>query len=210
MVFQLTDELIFPDPSYANTNGLLAIGGDLRVERLLLAYENGIFPWYSEGEPILWYATNPRFVLFPDQVKVSKSMRKLLSKNLFSVTENKAFIDVMKNCAEAKRPDQFGTWITDEMIEAYTKLFELGFARSIEVWNSENELVGGLYGVELNGCFFGESMFHRVSNASKVAFIHLCQNNNYKVIDCQTHTQHLESLGAEMIDLEEFLKIVRT
>lgn len=208
MIFQLTDEIAFPHPSYAESDGLLAVGGDLSVERLLLAYENGIFPWYSESEPILWYAPNPRCVLFPKKIKVSKSMKKWMRNTKLTVTFNQNFKEVLQNCKTIYREDQDGTWITNEMQQAYLKLHELGFAKSVEVWNTENELVGGLYGVELNNCFFGESMFHKVSNASKFGFIALCQQTNYNIIDCQMHTSHLESLGAEMIPLKEFIKII--
>ena len=208
-VFQLSDELIFPHASHGEADGLLAIGGDLSADRLLLAYANGIFPWYSEGMPICWYATNPRFVLFPDQVKISKSMRQVVRKNAFRITTNEAFETVIEACAQIKRDHETGTWITSDMQAAYLTLFQRGFARSIEVWQDE-ELVGGLYGVEYNGCFFGESMFHRVSNASKLALIYLCQQFNYRIIDCQVPTQHLESMGAELIALEDFLAIIQS
>lgn len=208
MIFQLTEEIVFPHPNYAEPDGLLAVGGDLSTERLLLAYENGIFPWYSENEPILWYAPNPRCVLFPEKVKVSKSMKKWRTKTDLEVTYNQDFKQVIRNCKDINREDQDGTWITNEMEKAYLELFRLGFAQSVEIWTPKNELVGGLYGVELNGCFFGESMFHKVSNASKLALISLCENKHYKIIDCQMHTSHLESLGAEMIDFEHFFNII--
>ncbi|MBX2846285.1 MAG: leucyl/phenylalanyl-tRNA--protein transferase [Saprospiraceae bacterium] len=207
-VFQLSDELIFPHASHGEADGLLAIGGDLSADRLLLAYANGIFPWYSEGMPICWYATNPRFVLFPDQVKISKSMQQVMRKKSFRITTNEAFETVIEACAQIKRDHESGTWITSDMQAAYLTLFQRGFARSIEVWQEE-ELVGGLYGVEYNGCFFGESMFRRVSNASKLALIYLCQQFDYRIIDCQVHTQHLESMGAEMIPLDQFLTIIQ-
>lgn len=208
MIFQLTEEIVFPHPNYAEPDGLLAVGGDLSTERLLLAYENGIFPWYSENEPILWYAPNPRCVLFPEKIKVSKSMKKWRTKTDLEVTYNQDFKQVIRNCKDINREDQDGTWITNEMEKAYLELFRLGFAQSVEIWTPKNELVGGLYGVELNGCFFGESMFYKVSNASKLALISLCHNNQHKVIDCQMHTPHLESLGAEMIDLKHFLNLI--
>ncbi|MBD0830967.1 leucyl/phenylalanyl-tRNA--protein transferase [Aestuariibaculum sediminum] len=202
----LTQELWFPDYSEASADGLLAIGGDLTVERLLFAYQNGIFPWYSHDEPILWWSPDPRFVLFPDKLKVSKSMRQVLRRNPFKVTINQNFNEVVCSCSKIKRMGQEDTWITPEMIEAYTKLHMLGYAKSVEVWQ-EGALVGGLYGVDLgNGVFCGESMFSKVSNASKVGFINLIQESNYKLIDCQVHTNHLESLGAEDISRSEFLK----
>lgn len=208
-VYQLSTDLIFPHPSQAEEDGFLAVGGDLSVERLLLAYENGIFPWYSEGYPICWYATDPRFVLFPGNIKVSKSMNKVLRKGAFRISSNNAFSQVIQACSIAKRENQEGTWITSDMLTAYQRLHEKGYARSVEVWEGE-ELVGGLYGVELNGCFFGESMFHTVSNASKLALIHLAQQFSYKIIDCQMHTPHLESMGAEFISLDAFLKLIQT
>ena len=204
----LDHKILFPHVSKASSEGLLAVGGDLSVERLLLAYENGIFPWYEGNGPILWWSPDPRFVLFPDELKVSKSMASLIKKNLYKITENNAFEEVIKNCATAKRSDQNGTWITQEMIDAYTELFHLGYAKSIEVWNN-NQLVGGLYGVDLgNKVFAGESMFSKVSNASKLAFIHLVKKNTYRLIDCQLHTNHLESLGGREVSRDEFLKII--
>ena len=201
----LTKKIEFPDVSEASEDGLLAIGGDLSLERLLHAYSKGIFPWFQDEEPILWWSPDPRFVLFPQDLKVSKSMKQVLKKGTFTVTENKAFKDVLENCAQAKRNGQQGTWITDEMVEAYLKLHELGFAKSIEVWQND-ELVGGLYGIEISDTVFcGESMFAKVSNASKVGFIKFIQNSNYKLIDCQLHTRHLESLGAKNIPRIEFM-----
>jgi len=202
----LTKKIEFPDVSEASVDGLLAVGGDLSAERLLYAYQNGIFPWFEATEPILWWSPDPRFVLFPEDLKISKSMKQVLKKKLFKVTENKAFAEVIQNCANAKREGQLGTWITDEMIIAYIKLHKLGYAKSIEVL-LDKELVGGLYGVTINDTVFcGESMFAKVSNASKVGFITLVQNSNYKLIDCQLHTNHLESLGAKHISRSEFLK----
>lgn len=206
-VFQLNKKLIFPHPSLAE-DGLLAIGGDLSEERLLLAYENGIFPWYNEGEPIFWYAPNPRFVLFPNKIKVSKSMKKIIASNIFQCTINQDFKGVIKACQQQKRKKQWGTWITNDIENAYIHLHEKKWAHSVEVWNHKNELVGGLYGINMGSVFYGESMFHKENNASKMALIHLIQNYNFSVIDCQVHTAHLESLGAEMIDLEKFLAII--
>jgi leucyl/phenylalanyl-tRNA--protein transferase len=206
----LTNNITFPHVSQASQDGLLAVGGDLSVERLLLAYKQGIFPWYSEGEPILWWSPNPRFVLFPEKLKVSKSMKQLLRNNMFKVTVNKAFREVITECSLIKRRGQDDTWITNDMIEAYVKLHALGYAKSVEVWK-ENDLVGGFYGVDLNnGVFCGESMFSKESNASKVAFITFIQNTNYKLIDCQVYTKHLESLGAEEVSRANFLKFLNT
>jgi len=202
----LTQKIEFPDVSEATIDGLLAVGGDLSTERLLCAYAKGIFPWFEDAEPPLWWSPDPRFVLFPKDLKVSKSMKQVLKRGRFNVTENKAFRDVLENCAFAKREGQYGTWITDDMVEAYIKLHKLGYAKSIEVWEN-NELVGGLYGIDLgNNVFCGESMFSKVSNASKVGFITFIQNSNYKLIDCQLHTNHLESLGGVNIPRSEFLK----
>jgi leucyl/phenylalanyl-tRNA--protein transferase len=205
MIFQLSEDTIwFPEPDLADEDGLLAVGGDLSPERLILAYQNGIFPWFSEESPILWYAPHERFVLFPQKLKLSKTMRKLLKTNKFKVTFNTAFPDVIRACATISREDQLGTWITNDMEKAYIQLFELGYAHSVEVWEND-QLVGGLYGVEMNSIFCGESMFSKVSNASKVALISLCQNKNYKLIDCQVHSDHLESLGAELIYMNQFV-----
>lgn len=210
-VYGLTDDLSFPHPSLANEDGLLAVYGDLSTERLLLAYCNGIFPWYSEDEPILWWSPDPRFVLYPKDIKISHSMKKVLKKATYKITFNTSFRDVMTNCADSRK-ETTGTWITEEMIEAYCKLHELGFAHSVEAWY-EDRLVGGLYGLSIGKCFFGESMFSTMSNASKAAFITLCKildENNYLIIDCQVHTDHLESLGAIDMSREEFLKIIET
>ena len=205
MIFQLSEsELWFPEPELAEEDGLLAIGGDLSAERLVLAYQTGIFPWFSDESPILWYAPHERFVLFPEKLKLSKTMRKLLKTNKFKLTFDTAFPDVIRACATISREDQLGTWITNDMEKAYIQLFELGYAHSVEVWEND-QLVGGLYGVEMNSIFCGESMFSKVSNASKVALISLCQNKNYKLIDCQVHSDHLESLGAELISTNQFI-----
>lgn len=202
----LGDELVFPDVSEAIEDGLLAVGGDLSPERLLLAYKNGIFPWFEEDNTILWWSPDPRFVLFPDKLKVSKSMKQFMRKCSYTITVNKAFKLVVESCSVKKREGQDGTWITKDMILAYNKLHEMGYAKSIEVWK-ENELVGGLYGIDLGkGMFCGESMFAKESNASKAAFITFIQNTNYRIIDCQVYTKHLESLGAEELPRSQFLK----
>lgn len=204
----LSQKMEFPNVTEATLDGLLAVGGDLSTERLLLAYSSGIFPWFNNEEPLMWWSPDPRFVLFPSDVKVSKSMKQVLKKKQFKVTENQSFRSVVENCAGAKREGQNGTWITDDMIEAYIKLNKLGYAKSIEVWQND-DLVGGLYGIDLkNEVFCGESMFAKVSNASKVGFITYVQNSKYKLIDCQLHTRHLESLGAKHISRAEFLKFL--
>lgn len=210
-VFLLTDDLIFPSPHLAEEDGLLAIGGDLSVERLLLAYQNGIFPWYSEGEEIMWWSPDPRFVLFPSEIKISKSMKQPLKRNAFDFTINKAFEQVIDNCKSIERNGQPGTWITNEMKAAYMNLHKLGYAHSAEVWK-EGKLVGGLYGVRLGKVFFGESMFSKQSNASKYAFIKYVEQlkmEGVELIDCQVYTNHLESLGARMIERKYFLKIIK-
>lgn len=205
----LTDDPhVFPHHDYAfnEPNGLLAAGGDLSIERLLSAYSLGIFPWYSEGEPILWWSPDPRSVIYPKKFTPSRSLAKLLRKDRFHVTSDTCFTQVMAECA-APRDDQGGTWINQDMIDSYTKLHELGFAHSIECWLDE-KLVGGLYGIAIGGAFFGESMFSRQSNASKVAFAKLCENlsaRGFEIIDCQVHNPHLETLGAEEIPREDFL-----
>jgi len=205
----LSAEIEFPNVTQATEDGLLAIGGDLSIERLLLAYKTGIFPWYNNEEPILWWSPDPRFVLFPEKLKVSKSMNKILNEGSFKVTINQDFLGVINACSKSKRDGQFGTWITDEMINAYVKLHELGYAKSVEVWQ-DSILVAGLYGIDLkNDVFCGESMFTHVSNASKVGFISFIQNTNYKLIDCQVYTSHLESLGAEDISRDSFLKFLK-
>jgi leucyl/phenylalanyl-tRNA--protein transferase len=195
----------------AEPDGLLAMGGDLSTERLLAAYKNGIFPWY-EGDTILWWSPDPRFVLFPEELKISKSIRPLLNRNEFDFTINKAFSQVIHHCKTVKRyEDEHGTWITDEVEKAYNKLHELGHAHSAEVWK-DGELVGGLYGIRINNVFCGESMFSKVSNASRFCFIKYVQvliEENVKLIDCQVHTEYLESLGARMIGREEFISFLK-
>jgi len=206
----LGKEIIFPNVNTASQDGIVAIGGDLSAARLILAYKSGIFPWYNEGEPIIWYSPDPRMVLFPDKLKISKSMYQVLRKNDFEITFNQNFTEVISQCKTWERKDQAGTWITDEMKIAYMKLHELGIAKSIEVWQN-NELVGGLYGIDLGHVFCGESMFSKVSNASKAAFIHLTRKlkeENYKLIDCQVYNEHLASLGAEEIPRAKFIEIL--
>ncbi|WP_158839327.1 leucyl/phenylalanyl-tRNA--protein transferase [Polaribacter sp. L3A8] len=205
----LTDKIEFPPYEFTTDDGIIALGGDLSEERLIYAYRNGIFPWFSEGDPIVWYCPYKRMVLYPDQIKVSKSMRKIIHKNQFTITENKAFKEVIYNCKNIERSDGFGTWITDDMEQAYINLHKKGIAKSIEVWQND-ELVGGLYGLEINAIFCGESMFSKVSNASKLAFIYLAKNKEYTLIDCQMHNDHLASLGAQEVDRSIFLKNLKS
>ncbi len=208
-MYRLSDtEISFPHPDCADEDGYLAYGGDLSIERLFFAYQWGIFPWYSE-QPIRWWSPDPRFVLFPDRIKVSSSMKKILKKGIFNITFNQEFSTVMKKCRD-QRIDAEGSWIGDEMIDAYTELHRLGFAHSAEAWQ-DGQLVGGLYGVRLGNVFFGESMFHTVTNASKAAFITMVENlrsTGCVIIDCQVKTDHLESLGAEFIHRKDFLNIL--
>jgi leucyl/phenylalanyl-tRNA--protein transferase len=211
-MYYLTAALFFPPVSQTNSTGILALGGDLSAERLQLAYTNGIFPWFEDGEPITWWSPNPRMVLFLDELIVSKSMRNILNRNIFKVTFNQNFREVISNCQNIKRDGQNGTWITNDMIEAYCKLNELGSAKSVEVWQND-ELVGGLYGVDLGNVFCGESMFSTVSNASKVAFIALVNElkaANYKLLDCQVYNPHLESLGCREIERTDFMEILKS
>jgi len=211
-VFVLDSQRIYFPPAYmANEDGILAIGGDIKPERLLAAYQNGIFPWFNDNEPPLWWSPNPRFVLFPDKIRVSKSMKQLFKKQTFRVTFNQAFEHVMRNCQKTPRRGQTDTWISDELIESFCILHYQGVAHSVEVWQGD-ELVGGLYGIISGKYFSGESMFSRVSNASKYGFIIWVQNlqrHGFEIIDCQTYTDHLASLGAEMIPRLDFLEIVR-
>lgn len=210
-MYELNKELFFPPVTQANQDGIVTIGGDLSPERLLLAYKSGIFPWFEEGEPITWWSPNPRMVLFLEELIVSKSMRNVLNQNRFKVTFNENFRAVITTCQRIKRNNQNGTWITNEMIEAYCELNKLGHAKSVEVWQNK-ELVGGLYGVDLKTVFCGESMFSLVSNASKVAFITLVKqlkSKDYQVLDCQMYTKHLESLGCRKIDRIEFIKLLK-
>jgi leucyl/phenylalanyl-tRNA--protein transferase len=206
MIFRLDDRLLFPDPNLAEDDGLLAIGGDLSTQRLLLAYQNGIFPWYGDDTPILWYSPHERFVLFPDELKISKSMRQVLKSGKFRVTVNQSFQKVIEACSAVERAGQDGTWITEEMKAAYLLLHNKGYAHSVEVWHNE-DLVGGLYGIQMGKVFCGESMFSITSNASKIALIHLC-NGGYKLIDCQVYTDHLASMGARMIARVDYMRFV--
>ncbi len=209
-VFQLTDDIIFPPAHLADDNGLLAVGGDLSSERLKLAYEMGIFPWYSEDDPILWWSPDPRLVLFPSKIRISRSLRKIIKKDQFKITLNSSFEEVIKKCAEIRIKEDEDTWILDEMQLAYIKLHEKGLAHSVETWLN-GELVGGLYGISLGKTFFGESMFSTVSNASKVAFakfVNFLSENSFDIIDCQVKTDHLSSLGAEEISRAQFLNII--
>lgn len=208
-MYVLSNELYFPPVSQAEEDGLLAIGGDLSTKRLMLAYHSGIFPWFNEGQMALWWSPYSRMVLKPNEVYISKSMRKILRDNTFKVTYNERFLEVILHCKRIKRDGQHDTWITNSMVEAYLKLHEQGHAISVEVWR-EDQLVGGLYGINLKdkGVFCGESMFTLESNASKVGFITLSQKlekENYQLIDCQMYTDHLASLGATEIPREEFL-----
>ena len=211
-MFYLGDELYFPPLSQTHPTGIVAFGGDLSLPRLELAYRRGIFPWFEDGEPITWYSPAERMVLFFEDLKVSKSLKKIIDRKVFEVTFNKAFREVITNCQEVKRSGQLGTWITDDMIHAYCKLHDAGMAQSVEVWEN-GELVGGLYGIDLGHIFCGESMFSLRSNASKVAFVHLVEKlkqENYLLLDCQVFNPHLESLGAVEIDRDDFLMILNS
>ena len=208
-MYLLSSKPEFPHPSLANKDGILAIGGDLSPERLLLAYRNGIFPWYNEEDPILWWSPDPRMVVTPAEVHISKSMRKLLREQPFTITYNQCFEHVMNACKQISRKDQDDTWITGDMVAAYARLHQLGYAQSVEVWH-EDKLVGGLYGIVLEdkGVFCGESMFALMDNASKYGFITLAQKlhkQGFHLIDCQVYTEHLASLGAKEIPRAEFL-----
>jgi len=207
----LKTDLWFPDVEESTEEGIVAMGGDLSAERLILAYSKGIFPWYSSDKsPILWWSPDPRFVLFPENLIVSKSMRPYFNQNKFKVTWDQNFEDVIKNCQKIDREDQLGTWITNKMLAAYIQLHKKGYAHSVEVW-LDNELVGGLYGISLGKVFFGESMFAKVSNASKFGFISLVnqlKQKGFLLIDCQQETKHLESLGANAIKRKDFIDIL--
>lgn len=200
----------FPDPNSADEDGLLAVGGELSPEFLLSAYSQGIFPWFNEGDPYLWFSPNPRLILFPDKFKISKSLHQTIRSNRFEIRIDENFENVMRNCSQAPRVGQFGTWITDEMIEAYCKLHQLGFAHSFETYKN-GELAGGLYGLSLGKAFFGESMFHKETDASKMALFHLvtfCVKNEFHFIDAQQSTAHMKRMGAEDISRVEFLRIL--
>ncbi|MES2773720.1 MAG: leucyl/phenylalanyl-tRNA--protein transferase [Bacteroidota bacterium] len=206
----LSNKLIFPPPEDADEDGLLCMGGDLGMERLLLAYSSGIFPWY-EGPVPIWWNPDPRFVLFPDNLQVSKSMKQVLKRQDFSITSNKDFLQVIRNCQYTERKGQDGTWINEDVVQAYSELHQSGYAISYEAWQNE-ELVGGFYGIKIDQVFFGESMFSKVSNASKAAFIAAVgemKKQNIQLIDCQVYTAHLESLGARMIGRNEFLTLLK-
>ena len=207
MIFRLTKQLIFPNPELAEPDGLLAVEGDLSTERLLLAYQSGIFPWYSDDTPILWYSPHERFVLFPAELNISSSMRRVLNSGRFRVTFDTCFAGVIEACSVVERKDQDGTWITSDMKAAYIKLHEEGPAHSVEVWQ-DDDLVGGMYGVVVGSVFCGESMFSKVSNASKTALISLIKTGKYKLLDCQVHTDHLESMGARMISRKEYMAML--
>ena len=210
MVYFLDEQLLFPPVDQSEPDGLLAVGGDLSIERLLLAYRSGIFPWYNPGDPILWWSPPRRMLLFFDELRVSKSMKKILDREIFEVTFNTQFREVLRQCQSVSREGQSGTWINDAMIESYFQLHELGFAKSVEVWQN-GILVGGLYGIDLKNIFCGESMFSLVPNASKVAFIAVSkklQHENYRALDCQIYNEHLESLGCREINRSEFLQML--
>lgn len=207
-VFLLTDKIAFPPPHLASKEGLLAVGGDLSRKRLLHAYRMGIFPWFSDDEPILWWSPDPRLVLYPHEIKISKTLKKIIRKGVFKVTMDTAFAQVITQCAQIRLQNNQGTWIVEDMIHAYCKLHETGFAHSVEAWY-RGELAGGLYGVSLGKCFFGESMFTRISNASNVALVKLVEYLNalsFDMIDCQLTTQHLLRFGAREIPRVKFLK----
>lgn len=216
-MYFLSKELYFPPVEETTYEGILAVGGDLSIERLLLAYKNGIFPWFDANEPILWWSPNDRMVVYPKLYKTSKSIRNIINRGIFKVTFNKNFEEVISNCQNIQRKGQDGTWITDDIINSYNELHQLGYAKSVEVWqiNTTNEtweLVGGLYGIDLGHVFCGESMFSKVPNASKIAFVKLIEflkEKNYKLLDCQVHNDHLEKLGAFEISRESFMRILK-
>lgn len=211
MLYWLTNDLAFPPVEEAEDWGGIALGGDLSPQRLLLAYRSGIFPWYDVGQPIIWHAPNPRFVLFPTDLKVSKSMRPIFNQHKFSFSLDTDFRAVITQCQQQRRKGQHGTWITDEMLEAFCYMHELGYAHSVEVWQ-EQKLVGGLYGVSLGSIFFGESMFTKVSNASKAGFITLVRElkkRKFTLIDSQVHTHHLESMGAREIPRKSYMQLLQ-
>ena len=206
-VFLLSDEIAFPSPHLASKEGLLAVGGDLSQKRLLMAYRMGIFPWFSDNEPIMWWSPDPRLVLFPEEVRISKTLKKIIKKKKFQVTMDTAFVQVINHCAQVRLQNNQKTWIVKEMIDAYCQLYEAGFAHSVETWH-KGELAGGLYGVSLGRCFFGESMFTQVSNASNIALVKLVEHLvsfSFDMIDCQVTTEHLIRFGAREIARSRFL-----
>lgn len=210
-MFLLNDNLIFPPVHFADAQGILAIGGDLSTERLIVAYKNGVFPWFDPGTEPLWWAPPQRMVVFPEQYKPHTSVAALLRKDVFQITFNTQFEAVIRNCQQVKRQYEDSTWISDDIVDAFLELHQLGSAKSVEVWQN-NELVGGLYGIDLGHVFCGESMFHKVSNASKVAFVWLIEklkNESYKLLDCQVYNEHLAHLGAFEIDRADFMKILK-
>lgn len=210
-MFLLPKEYVFPPVHFASEDGILALGGDLHPNRLLIAYRMGIFPWYNAGEPIVWYCPHERMVLKPQEVYISKSMKKLIQKNSFNITYNAAFEKVIHQCQTILRPEQESTWINDDYKKSMLTLHQQGFAKSVEVW-SENKLVGGLYGVDLGNVFTGESMFSILPNTSKMAFIYLCkklEKEKYALLDCQVYSEHLESLGAYLISQDEFIEYLK-
>ncbi|MBF0227360.1 MAG: leucyl/phenylalanyl-tRNA--protein transferase [Desulfobacterales bacterium] len=210
-IFSLSKNITFPPPKFADKSGLLAVGGDLSIDRLLLAYKMGIFPWYSDNEPILWWSPDPRFILIPNEITISKSLKKVIKKKQFTITMDNAFKDVIMWCANIRTLNGQETWLVNDMIKAYLRLHKAGYAHSVEAWLN-NELVGGLYGVSLGKCFFGESMFTRVSNASKIAFAHFVEHLqalSFDLIDCQIKTEHLKNFGAKPIQRETFLNLLQ-
>jgi len=214
-MIMLTKKIVFPHPESNHEHDVLAVGGDLSIERLLLAYHYGIFPWYAEGDPIMWWSPRERYVLPPSQVKVSKSMRNIINRGIYRHTFDTAFVDVIEACANVKRQGQSGEggWLSAELIEQYTQLHEMGYAHSVEVWNEKDELVGGLYGMTIGRCFIGESMFTKASNASKFGFIMLCRHlddQGFQLVDGQIHNDHLESLGFGFMERDIFMHFMRS
>lgn len=211
-VYALDERIVFPNPNFADDSGLLAVGGDLSPERLLLAYSQGIFPWYSEEEPIMWWSPNPRMILLPSELKISKSLKQSINNKKFEIKFDTLFEKVVSNCSKAPRPDQEGTWITKEIKQAYKKLHKLGFAHSVETYHND-KLVGGLYGISLGKAFFGESMFFKERDASKIALFYLVQKLKewgFHFIDAQVETEHLKSMGAKLISRKDFLISLNT
>ncbi len=210
-VFQLTDKIVFPPPELAEPNGLLAVGGDLSSIRLIAAYAQGIFPWYTEGEPLVWWFTHPRMVLFPEEIRISRRLARYHRNTQTVCTINRAFAEVINCCAETGKDHREETWITKDMITAYNELNRLGYAHSVECWEMD-KLVGGLYGIAIGNVFFGESMFSKISNSSKFALMHLVDflnNHHYRLIDCQMSTNHLASFGAKEISGRHFQMLLK-